>query len=108
MSESEMPSVDELLARMKSHTPMTLEEAKRRQAEFMERYGNELVRRVNADAPNMPEKLVVSREEFEAIEAVFQHWPLCDEEGEYVGHACFCDPSVAYQHVLFKGIPVTY
>ncbi len=87
---------------------MTLEEAKRRRDVFMEQYGDDLVQHMNAVHP-FPKTWTVSREVFEAIEAAFQHWPMCAEDGEeYVGHCCFFDPSVPYQHVLFKGIPVTY
>lgn len=88
--------------------PMTVEEAKRRREVFLERYGNDLVRQLN-DVYPFPRTWTVSRDVFEAIEAAFQHWPLCDEDGnEYVGNCCFRDPSVPYEHVLFKGIPVTY
>lgn len=100
--------IEKIMEGLKSYTPMTLEEAKRRRTVFMERYGNELTRKINDSYPTMPEKLIVPREVMEAVEAAFQHWPLHDEHGEeYVGNCCFRDPKITYNHVLFKGIPIT-
>jgi len=86
---------------------MTLDEAKARRDVFMERHGNRLREMIYAP-PTPPERLVVDRETFEAIEEAFQHWPMRDEHGEeFVGNACFTDPKIQ-PSVMFKGVPVTY
>jgi hypothetical protein len=99
-------NLDDIAKALEAYEPMTLEEAKRRREVFLDRYGNELVRTINAGLPTLT-MLVVSREVLEAIEEAFQHWPMVDENGEeYVGNCCFRDPKVPYDHVLFKGIPI--
>jgi hypothetical protein len=98
-------NLDDIAKALEAYEPMTLAEAKRRRDVFMDRYGNELTHTINAGLPTLT-MLIVSREVFEAVEEAFQHWPMCDHGVEYIENRCFRDPSVPYDHVLFKGIPI--